>query len=121
MSKEDEIVRDLYENITQDIIDIIEDPEFSDFLTILSVISRTATAAEMLFVGNKPLKGIEKKEIVKKLSRFLISQHCQDDLREGVLSIFDTCVDSALEIMIDFAKNNKVLRKTSKCVATSCC
>ena len=119
-TRHEEIVQDLYDNISKDIVDIIEDPDISDFLTILQVMSRIASLVEVIRIGDKPMKGKEKKQIVKTLGRFLFEQHCPEELRESVLDVYDNSIDSALEILVDFAKNNKIIRKTSKCV-TACC
>ena len=120
MSRHDGIVQDLYENISQDIIDIIADPDISDFLTLLEVVSRIASMVEVIRIGEKPMKGKEKKQIVKTLGRLLIEQHCSEELKESILHIYDTNIENVLEILINFAKNNKIIRKTSRCM-TACC
>lgn len=116
----DEIVQDLYENISQDVIDIIADPDVSDLLSILHVMSQIASMVEIIRVSDKPIKGKDKKQIVKTLGRFLFEQHSPEDLKESILDVYDNSIDSALEILVDFAKNHKIIRRTSKCV-TACC
>ena len=114
------IVNNLYENISQDIIDLIADPEVSDFITILEVITRVSGMVEVIRFGEKPIRGKEKKIVTKKLGRVLIDNNCPDELKDSVLDVYDKSIDNAIELLIDFAKNNKILRKTSKCV-TACC
>ena len=116
-TRHEEIVQDLYNNISQDIVDIIADPDISDFLTILEVLSHIASMVEVIRIGDKPVKGKEKKHIVKTLARFLLEQHCPEQLKESVLDAYDSNIESALEILVNFAKNNKVIRKTRN----ACC
>lgn len=118
MTAHGEIIQDLYDNISQDILDIVADPDISDFLTILEVISRVASMVEIIRIGEKPMKGKEKKQIVKKLGRLIIEKHCSEELLENVLAIYDTSIDHAIFILVDFAKNNKIIRKSC---TTTCC
>ena len=118
-TRQDEIIQILLDDISDDIIDIIRDPDVSDFLTILEVISRVSSMVEIIRVSEKPLKGKEKKQIVKTLGRLLIDQHCSEEIKDSVLDIYDKSIENTLEIMINFAKNNKIIRTTSKCL-TAC-
>lgn len=110
------IVDELYRSVSSDVIDIIEDPDISDFLTILEVLCRIATMVEIIRIGERPIRGKEKKEIVQIFGRFLIEKHCSVELKESVLDIYDSVSDQAIETVIFFAKNNKVLTKATKCV-----
>ena len=114
------IVEDLYGNISSDIIEIIEDPDISDFLTILEVICRISAMVEILKIGERPIRGAEKKQIVQKFGRFLIEKHCKEDLQENVLEMYDACSAQAIETVIHFAKNNKVMRRATKCASVCC-
>ena len=77
-SRHDEIVQDLYDNISQDIIDIIADPDISDFLTILEVVSRIASMVEVIRIGEKPIKGREKKYRDRCACLISFSLRCQE-------------------------------------------
>lgn len=114
------IVDDLYGNISSDIIDIIEDPNISDFITILEIICRISAMVEVFRIDDRPIKGAEKKDIVQNFGRFIIEKHCSEDLKENVLEIYDSASSQAIETVIHFAKNNKVVRRATKCV-TVCC
>tara|TARA_B100000963_G_C22575455_1_gene648193 strand:- start:535 stop:891 length:357 start_codon:yes stop_codon:yes gene_type:complete len=116
-TRHEDIVQDLYDNISQDIVDIIADPDISDFITILEVLSHIASMVELIKIGDKPVKGKEKKHVVKTLGRMLLEQHCPEQLKESVLEVYESNIDSALEILVNFAKNNKVIRKTRN----ACC
>ena len=114
--KYNKILEHLYSEISTDVLEIIEDPDISDFVTILEVICRLSSMVEVLKFAEKPLKGVEKKKIVLLLGRFLIEKHCSEDLKESVLEVYDSVSDHATETVIFFAKNNKVIHRSSKCI-----
>ena len=113
--KHADILNHLYSEISNDIIEVIEDPDISDFITILEVICKISGMVEVLKVGEKNLKGKEKKQIVLLFGRFLIDKHCSEDLRESVIDIYDSVSDHMTETIISFAKNNKVISKSASC------
>lgn len=109
------IINDLYEIVSEDIVDTISDPNVNDFTTILSLLCRISGLVETLRVSTKPMKGSEKKEIVLKLCRTLLEKHTSEDLVDQILDIYDRSAHEAIETIIMFAKNNKILTKTDQC------
>ena len=119
-NRRDAIVDELYKSISTDVVDIIEDPDISDFITVLELLCRVSAMVEVIRIGDRPIRGTEKKEIVQYFGRFLIEKHCREELLENVLEIYDSSSSHAIETIINFAKNNKVIKKATKCATFFC-
>ena len=116
-AKYQQIIEEIYQDIPGEVIDIVADPDVSDFETILHLICRLASMVELFRIDHSKLKGTEKKYIVTKLGRFLIEQHCEERYKDSILSVYDDIFEKGLLMVIEFAKNNKVLRRAK----TACC
>jgi len=114
-ARNDEIIQDLYANISSDIVEIIEDPSVCDFLTLLDIVCNICAMVELLQIGDGKLKGEDKKNIVIRLGRILIEKHSPEEAKDTILATFDETCDIAIDKIIFFAKNNKVLKKKIKC------
>tara|TARA_B100001287_G_scaffold263271_2_gene253984 strand:+ start:1749 stop:2111 length:363 start_codon:yes stop_codon:yes gene_type:complete len=108
----DKVVEGLYSEVTDELIDVIQNPNIDDFITILHLVNQIATMTEITTIGNKPLRGKDKREIVKKLCRILLEEFSHESIKDSILVAYDKNIDSAIDIMINFAKNNKVISKT---------
>ena len=116
-AKYQQIINEIYQDIPNSVVDIVTDPDISDFETILHLICRLASIVELFRIDDSKLKGADKKYIVTKLGRFLIEQHCEERYKDSMLSVFDEIFEKGLIMVIEFAKNNKVLRKAR----SACC
>tara|TARA_Y100000768_G_C23743906_1_gene570634 strand:- start:119 stop:481 length:363 start_codon:yes stop_codon:yes gene_type:complete len=111
------IIQELYNDIPGEIIDLVTDPNASDFMTLLEIICKLAAIVEVSFIGDSRLKGHEKRYVVTNLARLVITNHCPAEYLENILGLFDEVFEKGLEMVIHFAKNNKVLKKIKK----GCC
>ena len=114
------IMDELYESISQDLVEILTDPGVSDFMTILHMLCTISNMVEFLYIGEKPLKGRQKKELVLSFARNLVEQHCEINVRENLLQIVDECGDIAVETIIGFAKTTKVMKVKLKKKCDGC-
>ena len=119
MERHDKLVAKIYSQLSSEVIDMIKDDAVCDFLTVLKIICHVSSMVELLFIDRKQLKGLEKKNLVVSTCRIVLEEHINDDIKEAVLSLYDTVVDDTVESVIEFAKNNKIFSTATKVV--SCC
>jgi len=115
-----DLIDDLYQSISSDVLEVIEDPDITDVVTMIEVLCKIASMVEVIKIGEKNLKGYEKKELVHNFGRFLIEKHCPFNYTQSLLDVYDSSAERVLENIILFAKQHKVLSKAGKC-ATTCC
>lgn len=104
------IMDEMYDSISEDLVEIITDPSVSDFITILHLLCTVSNMVEFFYIGEKPMKGMHKKDLVLSFARNLVEKHSDMHLRENLLQMFDECGDTAVETIIGFAKTTKVMK-----------
>jgi len=103
----------IYDIAHKTIQEILYSPSIDDLVLLVKSVSKVAGLSEMIKINDRNLRGFEKRAIVVYLTRKIIQQHAPAYRVDSLLRIYDSCGINLLEIMIDFAKNNKLVKKIS--------
>ena len=108
------IANELYEYLHSQISDIIHDPAHTDLMTVFKIVTICASNVEFMMYDDKKLKGTVKKQIVVYLANKFVEDLCPEYMYAS-LSDISCNLEEILENTIDFAKNNKLIKKASFC------
>lgn len=115
--QQQKIADKIYETLPSDLEEVISSDHVHDVIIIMTILNKVSTLVEQHRIDDKPMAGKEKKEIVGYIGRLLILNYAKAEFKDYMLEIYNNVVEDVVEIMIDFAKNNKILRKSSRCIA----
>ena len=109
-----EVTEKVYEDVKDIIQEIIADPDITDVFSIVHLVCTIAGSLELYTINDTKLSGRDKKEILLELGTIIVEENISDDLENSFKTIYYKTVEDTLEILIKFAKNNKVLKRVSK-------
>ena len=105
------IANRVYENARSCLLECFTSPSIDDTILVLKTLTTVASLLESTKVnGDQKVRGQAKKKIVLHVSQKLIYDLVSFLHIERLSTLFDRVSDDLIEICIDFAKNNKVIR-----------
>jgi len=114
------ILDDIYEDIEDKIKEIVNDFSYSSFFAILECISLVSTYLEVYKIQEKRLPGQKKKTICKEFMLQKVLSLVDDERKDDFIEIINYSADHVIELIINFAKSNKVINKSKKCLKSAC-
>ena len=111
------ILEEIYNEIESQLVDLCTAPSNTPFYAILECVSLVSTYLEVYRIGDKRVSGKNKKTICKEIMMQKIIEIVRDDDRqEDFINIINYSVDHIIESLVNFAKNNKIIVKSKKCI-----
>tara|TARA_B100001769_G_C22105788_1_gene597400 strand:+ start:829 stop:1227 length:399 start_codon:yes stop_codon:yes gene_type:complete len=115
------IANKIYEEASVCLEELYRNPSVDDMILIMKTLTTASALSELVKVNDKKVKGREKKRIVVYVSHRLFKDFIHEMHLPRIRDAFERVSDELIEIVIDFAKNNKVLRTiSSQCSFLSC-
>jgi hypothetical protein len=112
------VVDKLYDQSKELATMILNHPTFNNSLKIMNLMGMVIKLVESISITGKKIEGVDKKQIALELGKKLISDIIQDNnVKETLLSVYNLCGESSLEIIIDVSRHVNVNVKE---VASSC-
>ena len=111
------VIEKIYDSAKVTIKEVQDDPEMSDVLVITTSIIKLCGLIECIKINDTKLKGNDKKNIVLHLGRKILIDILPYDKVSNIIVIYDTTASNVLDMLIKFAKYNKVVKKiTQPCI-----
>lgn len=101
----------LYDNAAITLTEVYADPTVDDFYLVFKTLTLVSTLVEIIEVKDIKLGGRVKRKVVLHLCRRLLIDNVEAIRIDFILKIFDFSSSQVLEEMINFAKNNKLIKK----------
>lgn len=108
---ETQIVNKIYGLALQFVRDIVMDPDISDFVLLIRIITKLCGLVECLKTEDGKLKGETKKKVVLHIIRSAIKDALDSERAENILLHFEKSGEDTIEYIIEFAKYNKFITK----------
>lgn len=111
----------VYEEASTCLKEVYRNPSVDDIILITKTLTTVSALCELVKVNDRKVKGFEKKRIVMYVSNKLFKDLLHSMHFPRIKDSFERVSDELIEIVINFAKNNKVIRKISThCNFLSC-
>ena len=114
-----EVVNRLYNSTESSVRNILRHPSWGDLLVITKTVAVACGAVELVRVDSEKLSGDSKKAVSVYLGRRLLERLLPSN-NKGLLDVYDSNIGDLVEVIIDFAKNNKCLVKNISTCSPLC-
>lgn len=118
------VIEKMYETSRKALQELEDYPFFSDVMIITMTITKLCGLYECIKINDDKLSGRDKKTIVLAVGRLLLLDILSSERYEEVVLIYDSSAEGVLDMIIEFAKYNKIIKKVTApcfmCSAVSC-